>query len=129
MITVLVCGGRDFQGWPLVDKTLTRILRDNLRLRIIHGACGDNADDPRGFEAYKGADALAHTWAVSHGISVTPYPAAWTTEGKGAGPRRNRRMIEVDRPDMVVAFPGGSGTLDTIRYAQKLSIPVFHIID
>jgi hypothetical protein len=43
----------------------------------------------------------------------------WPSQGDGraAGPRRNQRMLEDFRPDLVVAFPGGRGTAYMVRRA------------
>jgi hypothetical protein len=36
--------------------------------------------------------------------------AEWERLGRKAGPIRNQRMLEEGKPDLVVAFPGGTGT-------------------
>lgn len=126
MITVLVCGGRNFSDETLVREALDKVQRDNANLRIIHGGCGASADAPSaGWRAYyKGADGLAHAWAEKNGHEAKGYPARWNSEGRAAGPKRNARMLEIDHPQLVVAFPGGDGTADMIAKARRASVPV-----
>ncbi len=49
--------------------------------------------------------------------------AKWETYGKAAGPIRNREML-LNLPALVVAFPGGKGTADMVRQAERAGIPV-----
>jgi acyl-CoA synthetase (NDP forming) len=58
---------------------------------------------------------------------VTSFPANWKKHGKSAGPIRNQLMLDVGKPDLVIAFPGGSGTADMIRRARKAGVPVKEI--
>ncbi len=51
----------------------------------------------------RGADRRAAEWARGHDVELVPFPANWS-RGKGAGPRRNLRMLEEGQPDLVVAF-------------------------
>ena len=51
-------------------------------------------------------------------------PADWKQYGRGAGPIRNREMLQYSEPDIVVAFPGGAGTADMIRAARTAGYPV-----
>lgn len=57
-------------------------------------------------------------------ISEERYPADWETYGKSAGPKRNLDMLFRGKPDLVVAFPGGSGTEHMITQARKNNVPV-----
>ena len=65
-----------------------------------------------------GADQLAGQWAKSRGISVKAYPADWKNLGRIAGPIRNKKMLD-EKPDLLVAFPGGKGTANMVFYAKK----------
>jgi hypothetical protein len=47
--------------------------------------------------------------------------------GKGAGPRRNKQMIEEGNPDLVIAFPGGRGTADMINRARAAGVRVIEV--
>ena len=55
------------------------------------------------------------------------YPADWDTHGRGAGPIRNKQMLEEGKPDLVIAFPGGKGTANMIGQAKEAGIPVREI--
>ena len=53
--------------------------------------------------------------------------ADWAKHGRKAGPIRNQRMIDEGRPDLVVAFPGGTGTADMVERARVAGIRVIEI--
>lgn len=75
----------------------------------------------------KGADTWAKRWAEEKGVKVKVYKAEWGKLGKGAGPERNKRMLEEFLPDYVIAFPGGKGTEGCVKEAQRLKIPVIKV--
>lgn len=112
---VLVCGGRDFENKELLYSTLTDLHREHNFSVVIHGCAS-------------GADTLAGTWATENKIQVYDFPADWKKYGKSAGAIRNRQMLEVGVPDMVVAFPGGRGTKNMIDVSNKAGIPVILIL-
>ncbi len=104
---VLVCGGRDFNDYKTIKETLDAY--SNIT-EIIHGAA-------------RGADTLGGRYGRETGIPVTEFPADWEAYGKAAGVVRNRRMLD-ERPELVVAFPGGRGTQNMIDQATKAGVPV-----
>lgn len=105
----LVCGGRHFDNWPVLEGTLTLMAPDAI-------VCGGAS----------GADALAVRWAREHGRTCYVHPADWSL-GPSAGPRRNREMLEQRQPDVVVAFEGGSGTRDMIAAAEAAGVRVVRV--
>lgn len=114
--TWLVCGGRDFDD----DVMFQSAMSDLVRLRgmpstIIHGAA-------------RGADTLADEWAKRHALRVRAFPANWRKHGRAAGPIRNQQMLDEGRPYLVVAFPGGRGTVDMVRRARDAGIDVVEIV-
>lgn len=113
-MTVLVCGGRDFNDWPsFLDAMDTVDERFGIR-RIVHGAA-------------PGADTLAQRWADLRSRRFSSYPANWKEHGYAAGPKRNQRMLDAEKPDLVVAFPGGRGTADMVRRAKAAGVEVREI--
>lgn len=112
---VLVCGGRHFDDAAFLERTLNDIHSDEGISTIIHGAAS-------------GADKLAGSWArtriASGPITEIACPAAWNVYGRAAGPMRNASMLAVHNPDLVVAFPGGSGTADMVRRARAAGVKV-----
>jgi hypothetical protein len=98
---VLVCGGRNFSDRDYLTKVLDRAHADFKITTVVHGD-------------YRGADTLAKEWAKANNIQDEPYPADWDAYGLGAGPKRNQRMLDEGRPDLVISFPGGDGTADMI---------------
>lgn len=122
---VLVCGGRDYDSnkacaW-LQEHAIRRIesvmrLKDVRIAAVIHGAA-------------RGADEGGRLWGVSLGTDVLGFPADWETHGRAAGPIRNQQMIELGKPDLVIAFPGGRGTANMVRQAEAACIPVIRVED
>ena len=110
-----MCGGREFDDWGLMCSTLDEILFSESRpLTIIEGGA-------------KGADFLGRVWAKLRSCPYKEYPADWKTHGGAAGPIRNKQMLEEGKPDLVVAFAGGSGTRDMIRQAEKAGVKVVEV--
>lgn len=104
---VLFCGGRDFKDGKAVADAFDAV---SPTLVITGGALG--------------ADRLADKNAEARGIARIIFPANWNGDGLAAGPIRNQRMLDEGRPDLVVAFPGGRGTADMVRRANRARIPV-----
>ena len=106
---VLVCGGRSFYDWRLLENTLYELNKEEEITDVIHGAAS-------------GADMLASQWACYNNVRMHPYPANWKKFGPEAGPIRNQQMIDEGKPDLVVVFPGGHGTADMALRAEKACI-------
>lgn len=114
-LRICVTGGRDYDDAELVAGALGRLNGAYVIVRLAHG------DAP-------GADRLAATWARDARIQeVVAYPADWNRFGRRAGPTRNRRMLEAEQPDLLVAFPGGRGTADCIQAARTLGVRVWKV--
>lgn len=112
---VLVCGHREFDDWDLLCKTMLNqgfVGEEKLsNLVIIEGEA-------------KGADFLARVWAKWLGVKFEAYPADWNKYGKGAGPIRNKQMLDDGKPDLVVAFlaKGSVGTKNMIKQAEDAGV-------
>jgi hypothetical protein len=109
---VLVCGGRDYDDRERVFSILDVAHMANPIIELIHGGA-------------TGADALADEWARGKtAIREFPYPSAL---GRRGGPIRNQKMLDEGKPHMVIAFPGGAGTADMVRRAEKAGVPVVRV--
>jgi uncharacterized protein YeaO (DUF488 family) len=108
---VIVAGGRDFNNYELVVKTLDRLLPKNEEVIIISGCAN-------------GADSLGEQYASDNGLLVERFPADWDKHGKAAGPIRNAQMAEVG--DKLIAFWDGEsrGTKNMIDTATKKGLEV-----
>lgn len=107
---VLVTGGRDFSDRELLFEALDGLHSKHGFTVLIHGDAN-------------GADRLSGEWATSRGITVEAHPADWKKHGRAAGPIRNQKMLE-EKPELVVAFPGGKGTADMVRKAKQAGLEV-----
>lgn len=108
---VLVCGGRDYGDQTYLFSVLDAL---NSRVRISEIIEGGAT----------GADALAGKWALAHRVVLTECKADWQRNGRAAGPIRNQKMLDECKPDLVLAFPGGTGTADMVRRARAAKVEV-----
>lgn len=113
-MNVIVCGGRDYSDRDKVEAALDELHERHDFNRIITGAA-------------PGADTFADAWARSRGLKVERYFADWYNLGKAAGPLRNQRMLDAEKPQMVIAFPGGTGTADMVRRAEAAGVPIHRV--
>jgi hypothetical protein len=118
---LLVCGSRTWSDYRRLRRTLeaTVAQRQPEVVTIIEGGA-------------RGADRMAGHLACLHGWRLEVYPARWEQQGRAAGTRRNARMLQRGRPDLVVAFTVGPlaesrGTADMVRRARAAGVPV-HIV-
>jgi hypothetical protein len=112
---ILVCGDRHYYDVTLIEFYLEKISSDAV---IIHGAA-------------RGADLLAEECARKLQLDYMGFPARWKQHGKAAGPIRNNRMLDIGKPDFVLAFHNdikrSKGTAHMISQARKRGIPVMII--
>jgi hypothetical protein len=108
---VLVCGGRNFNDREFIRKKLDALHEEFSFSFVITGG------------AY-GADTEGFLWAKEKGIKTYIYQAEWSRYGLSAGYVRNRKMLEEGKPDIVICFPGGSGTANMKLLALKAGVKV-----
>ena len=108
---VAVVGSRFFTEYDYVKSCLDGINDRNKITVIISGGA-------------RGADSLGERYARENGIEFVLFAADWNKHGKAAGPIRNKQLIEEGKPEMVVAFKPGKGTMNTIGHAERNNIEV-----
>lgn len=120
VMRVLVCGGRNYSDRDNIHNTLCDLDIDLGPITcVIHG-CATGADH----EGMIWAQMMAES---GRKITHAPFEADWQRFGRAAGPKRNQRMIDEGRPDLVVAFPGGKGTADMVSRARDAGIKVMYV--
>ena len=119
---VLVCGGRKYADPACVWRTLDKISRERGGISCVIDGASDDVTGP-----YIGADYWANQWAMARDIGAVRCHAEWKTQGRAAGPIRNRRMRDEWEPDLVIAFPGGNGTMNMIELAEQAGIEILRI--
>ena len=113
---ILVCGGRDYNNITKITETLEFLSKALTPItEIIEGGAS-------------GVDMHAGNWAEQKQIKHTVFTADWEKHGKAAGPIRNKQMLDVGQPTMVVAFPGGKGTANMVKLAQEAEIGVYLVL-
>lgn len=117
MKVILVCGSRDFckgsYGPNFVHGILDAALTKYGRFILVQG------------EEPNGVDACAREWAKTNKLPHLCVPAEWTKYGNAAGPIRNKEMLIIGKPDLVIAFPGNNGTANMIKQARQANILVY----
>lgn len=109
-LRILVCGGREYDDY----ETLSAYLDNFHEPQPIVIITGDA----------KGADFLGRVYAKLCGFEWIEFKAEWKKYGKAAGPIRNQQMLDKGKPDLVIAFPGGTGTADMVRRAKAAGVEV-----
>ena len=123
---VIIAGGRDFEDYEMVKKAIEQSGFDITE--VVSGGA-------------KGADSLGERWAGENGIPITKFPAKWNDLkapgvairtnrwGKkynaNAGFDRNGDMAKYVGPEGgLIALPGGNGTKNMIKLANKHKVRV-----
>ena len=133
-VKILVTGGRKFGEFSYKEKQngkWVEVIRDRdlaiaERWTIHYVLSLSHATYIIQGNAY-GADRMAQEWADKNNIqhSGKMYSANWDRDGSGAGPIRNKLMLD-DNPDIecVYAFTGGTGTANMIKQSQERGLNV-----
>lgn len=114
---VLICGSRNWKEEDVIPEYRIEEYIKTLppNAVIVHGAA-------------PGADTVADRVARERGHTVIEFKANWTLYGDAAGPIRNQEMLDIGKPDRVVAFHedivNSVGTKDMIARARKAMLPV-----
>lgn len=115
---VLITGDRNFPVTSSAIKTIVNQCK-TLGLTIVHGDCPTGADNI----GSKLCDELK--------VPQKKYPPDWDKYGNAAGPIRNQKMIDNEKPVVCYAFHDtitlSKGTKDTVNRVLKAKIPVFVI--
>lgn len=126
---VVVTGGRKFTDGQRIEVDLRALLSLGLR-KVSQGGNGvpDHDTGPTDWHPTCSADALALYACGRLGIEAETYSVRPAVDGPwpAAGPRRNIRMLEAERPDLVLAYPDAKsrGTWRCIRAALARDLSV-----
>lgn len=108
---IIVCGGRDYLDKKHLFAFMSKFHERTPITEIIEGGA-------------RGADRLAAEWGIKNNVKTSIFIAAWSKYGKSAGYVRNKLMLD-QKPDCIVAFPGGRGTTNMCYIANKAGIKVY----
>ncbi len=104
---VIIAGGRDYH-FNNDDIAFLDWLHKALPItEVVSGCCS-------------GADNEGLMWAITRGIRESRFPANWCDLGRKAGPIRNTQMAGY--ADAAILFPGGTGTADMKRKAERRNL-------
>ena len=106
---LIIAGSRTFEEYGLLCEMADRV--HNYVDEVTEVVCG----------GAKGADSLGKRWAEEHNIPVKLMPAKWS-EGKSAGPARNKAMAEYGEALLVFwdgQSPGTKNMINCMRIEEK----------
>ncbi len=116
----IVCGGRKY-GLAAEERLAIYGALDRLHAKVTITEIAQGGAP--------GADKEARRWALARGVPCKTFKADWEKYGRHpgskAGPIRNAEMLAAFKPDGVVAFPGGTGTLSMIAIARMAKVKVW----
>lgn len=107
MVKLLIAGSRHGSMDVYDYECLSKALQYHDVDLVIHGGAS-------------GIDTCADNWAKLNGIKVEVHKADWKNIGRGAGPIRNKEMVDrLGDDDLAIIFPGDTGTASTVRYLER----------
>jgi hypothetical protein len=107
----IVCGGRDYSDSKYLEEVMDLCKGWwNLTCIITGGT--------------KEVDSLAHIWALKRGLATEVHMVDWDTYDKPAAMIRNREMLTIGLPNVVIAFPGTTDTENMINISRKADVPI-----
>lgn len=115
-MNIAIVGGRDFNDYDLLKKTLDTYIENKSFLNaIVSGGA-------------PGADILAEKYAAEIGVEMIIYRPDHKKNGRLAALARNTEIVE--HADVIFAFWDGKsrGTMDSINKAKDLGKPLL-IVD
>ena len=111
-MNVIIAGGRDFEPNHNYYMLLKELLTELKATWVFTGGA-------------KGADSFGEYVARQMQIPTKRFNANWRKYGKAAGPIRNREMAK--NADALIALPGGNGTQNMIKTAERYNLQI-HIV-
>ncbi len=124
-IRILVTGSRLWADTEQLEHALDEYTAGYTAVTIRHGQCPPRNQREQVVQweyaatrpelgPFLGADWLADQYALRRGWTIERYPADWDRFGTAAASIRNRLMcVTHPRPNLVIAFPLGSGSSGT----------------
>lgn len=112
MFRVIIAGGRDFDDYDMLVKTMDMVLQNITdEIQVVSGTAS-------------GADTLGERYAEERGYKIARFPADWKKYGRAAGFNRNVEMAK--NADALVAFWDGKskGTKHMLDIAQRYGLRV-----
>jgi hypothetical protein len=76
----------------------------------------------------RGVDLIGRAWALSQGIEVREYPAAWRQYGRRAGPMRNQEMVDTAQALVVIRFQRSRGSKDVLMRARLRGLVIHDVV-
>jgi YspA, cpYpsA-related SLOG family len=110
---VIIAGGRDYWEPLFAYRELDALHAKTPITRVIQGGA-------------TGADKLGKMWAQARNVPMIEVQADWTKYHDQAGPIRNGEML-THNPDLLIVFPGNTGTRNMMTQAIGKGVPITKI--
>lgn len=106
---LVIAGCRNFKNFRFVDEAIAEYLEERHVSEIVTGGA-------------KGVDELAKAYALTNNIPHKEFLPDWERYGKGAGPKRNRKMAVYGDALLAIWDYNSRGTMnmvDNMRWEGK----------
>ena len=111
---LIIAGGRDIDNYEVVKQAIQESGWVHPTYVIGGGATG--------------VDALGKKWALENVVPYVNVSAKWDTEGKAAGPKRNKRMAEIGDALVLVWDGKSKGSMSMLNEAKKAGLKIHKVI-
>jgi hypothetical protein len=112
MHQVIIAGDRDYLDRDHIKAEMNALWKEIGPFEVISGCA-------------RGVDTVSGNLAMDAGIPVHSYPAEWDKYGKGAGPVRNRQMLNHPATHLLAFLsPHSRGTINMVNQADRAGIEV-----
>lgn len=139
MVRIIIAGGREFNDYDLLKKSVLDIIFDLECRNTVTGIGNYSRVKEKHLIEFisgtaRGADKLGEKFVAESIWSVKRFPADWNTYGKRAGYIRNEQMAKYAMSDnsygVLIAFWDGKsrGTMHMIDLAKKHGLEV-HVVN
>ena len=132
-LTAIICGGRTFGDtytidiFKFPDIYAQRTMQKCFQIAWLNDFHKKRPISVVGEGEANGADNTAKIWTQAQGLILRPFPAPWKEHGKRAGSIRNQQMLDEVKPDVVIGFPGGTGTAHMLDIAKKAGVETIKV--
>lgn len=114
--TLLVCGGRNYTSHTVLLRVLDNVHAARPVTKIVTSTSA-------------GVHAMARAWAKTRDVEVAVWARNWNARKARIPGVRKPHVLDMEKPDLVIAFPGSERTDRMVRMAGQRGITVQHMRD
>jgi hypothetical protein len=109
----VIAGSRYIEDYSLLEQAIKDSGIESMISEVVSGCCPS------------GVDQLGEQWAIKHNIPIKKFPADWKSQGRAAGPIRNKQMAEHSDFAIIVCYGDSKGSNNMIKEMKVLNKPTY----